>query len=111
MDRPLDILKEFPVRKSKSQKQNFRVAVQEYCESLGYSVRTEKGSLGVRNLVIGEPDKADYLITAHYDTCAALPFPNLITPCSFLPFLGYQIVLTVLIFLIALIPGLIFVMA
>ena len=96
MDRPLDILKEFPVRKSKSQKQNFRVAVQEYCESLGYSLCTEKGSLGVRNLVIGDLEKADYLITAHYDTCAGLPFPNLITPCSFWLFLGWQLLLVLL---------------
>lgn len=96
MDRPLDVLSEFPVRKSKVQKQRFRTAVQAYCESLGYPVHTEKGSMGVRNLVIGEPDKADYLITAHYDTCAALPFPNLITPCSFWLFLGWQLLLVLL---------------
>ena len=33
-----------------------------------------------RNLVIGDPKTAKVLLTAHYDTCARLPFPNFITP-------------------------------
>jgi len=94
----LDVLEEFSVRKSKYQKQSFRAAVQKYCESLGYSVRTEKGSFGVRNLVIGDPENADYLITAHYDTCARLPFPNFLTPKNFLCYLAYQLLLLIPLF-------------
>lgn len=97
---PKDVLNLFPVRKSKRQKQAFREAVQSYIESLGYPVSVEKGSFGSRNLVIGDPEKARFLVTAHYDTCARLPFPNLLTPCNLLPFLGYQLLLT----LILLIP-------
>jgi len=93
---PLDILTQFPVRKTKKQKQAFREAVQAYAGSLGYEARVEKGSFGVRNVVIGDPQKAKYLVTAHYDTCAWLPFPNLITPCSFWLFLGWQLLLVVL---------------
>lgn len=92
----MDILKEFPVRKSKAQKQAFRDAVQAYAQSLGYKTKVEKGSLGSRNLVIGNPEKASFLITAHYDTCARLPIPNLITPCNFWSFLGYQLVVALL---------------
>lgn len=88
---PIDILSAFPVRKSWKQKQAFRNAVQAYVAALGYNSRMEKGSLGARNLVIGDPEKAQYLITAHYDTCARLLFPNLITPCNFWAFLGYQL--------------------
>jgi hypothetical protein len=40
----------------------------------------EKASFGGRNIVIGNPDTAKVLYTAHYDTCARLPFPNFITP-------------------------------
>lgn len=87
----MDILKEFPVRKSKAQKQAFRDAVEHYAQGLGYETKVEKGSLGARNLVIGDPEKASYLITAHYDTCARMPVPNLITPCNFWSFLGYQL--------------------
>lgn len=91
MEKPMDILKEFPVRKSKAQKKAFRDAVESYAQGLGYETKVEKGSLGARNLVIGDPEKANYLITAHYDTCARMPVPNLITPCNFWSFLGYQL--------------------
>ncbi len=88
---PMDILAQFPVRKSRKQKQAFREAVQAYGQVLGYETRIEKGSFGAANVILGDPEQADYLVTAHYDTCARLPIPNLITPCNFLPFLGYQI--------------------
>lgn len=92
----MDILKEFPVRKSKAQKQTFRDAVEAYAQGLGYETRVEKGSLGSRNLVIGDPEKAKYLLTAHYDTCARMIVPNLITPCNFWSFLGYQLVIALM---------------
>ena len=97
--RPMDVLSQFPVRKSKKQKAAFRAAVQSYLEGLDYQVTEEKGSYGSRNVIIGDPEKAKYLVTAHYDTPARLPFPNFNTPCSFLPFLGYQIVVTALMLL------------
>lgn len=105
--RPMDVLTAFPVRKSKKQKQAFRDAVQSYLKTIGYDCTIEKGSLGARNIVIGNPETAEFLVTAHYDTPAGMPFPNLITPCSFWPFLGYQLLITVLIFGAAFIPGLI----
>lgn len=91
MKQPMDVLTLYPVRKSKKQKQAFREDVKNYVTSLGYESHEETGSLGVRNFVIGDCEKAKILITAHYDTCAVLPFPNLLTPCNFLPFLGYQL--------------------
>ncbi len=94
---PMDIVKEFPVRKSKKQKQIFRDAVQSYAEGLGYAVTVEKGSFGARNVIFGDPENASILVTAHYDTCARLPIPNLITPCNFLPFLAYQLVVVLMI--------------
>ena len=41
--------------------------------------------------MIGSPQSSKFLVTAHYDTCARLPFPNLITPCNFWLFLLYQL--------------------
>ena len=111
IENPMDVLKQFPVRKSKKQKQAFRDAVQSYAESLGYPVTVEQGKFGSRNVILGNPETARYLVTAHYDTPATLPFPNLITPCNFFPFLGYQTIITILIFTVALIPGLIVVWA
>lgn len=94
---PMDVLKQFPVRKSKKQKLAFRNALRPYVEGLGYSMTVEEGSMGSRNVVLGDPKTARYLITAHYDTCAAMFLPNLITPCNFLTFLLYQLFLTAVI--------------
>lgn len=101
----MDVLTQFPVRKSKAQKQTFRDAVQSYVTALGYTTQVEKGSFGSRNLIIGDPENAKYLITAHYDTCARLPLPNLITPCSLLVFLAYQILIALVMILLPVIPG------
>lgn len=90
MNTPMDVLKSYPVRKSKQQKQAFRTEVTAWLESLGYPVSIEQGSCHSNNIVIGDPKCARYLITAHYDTCARLPFPNFITPCNLFVFLLYQ---------------------
>lgn len=91
--RPMDVLTAFPVRKSKAQKQAFRDAVQSYLEKMDYTVTTQQGSFGCRNLIIGDPETAKYLVTAHYDTCAGMPIPNFITPCNLLPYIAYQALL------------------
>lgn len=91
MTTPMDVAKCHPVRKSRQQKEAFRQDVTLWLQNLGYEVHTEKGSFGSRNLVIGSPQSSKFLVTAHYDTCARLPFPNLITPCNFWLFLLYQI--------------------
>lgn len=102
---PMGVLEHFPVRKSKKQKQAFRDAVQAYVTRLGYGFTAEKGSMGSQNIVIGNPDKAKYLVTAHYDTCAHLPFPNLITPCNLWFYLGYQLLLLVPLVAIGVLAG------
>ena len=104
---PMDVMTQFPVRKSKKQKQAFRDAVQSYVTELGYISSVEKGGFGSQNLVIGEPEKAKYLVTAHYDTCARMPIPNLITPCGFFAFLGYQFFVCIMLLVEALFLGVI----
>ena len=101
----MDVAKCHPVRKSKQQKEAFRRDVALWLQNLGYEVHTEKGSFGSRNLVIGNPQSSKFLVTAHYDTCARLPIPNLITPCNFWAFLGYQLVVMLLMLLVPAIPG------
>lgn len=88
---PMDVLTAFPVRKSKKQKQVFRDEVQALVQSWDYCSAVEKGSMGSRNLIIGDPAKAKYLITAHYDTCARLIVPNLIAPTSLWLFILSQL--------------------
>ena len=79
---PMDVLSQFPVRKTKQQKQDFRDAVQAYVTGMGYPVAVEEGSFDSRNMIIGDPEKAKILVTAHYDTPARMPWPNAIAPTS-----------------------------
>ena len=102
---PMDILTLFPVRKSKKQKQAFLDAVQSYAKSLGYECTVEAGSCGSRNLVIGDPENAKFLVTAHYDTCARMILPNLITPCNLWTFLAYQVLVVGLLMIGAVLIG------
>ncbi len=88
---PRDVLQQFPVRKTKAQKDRFRAEVCSYAEKLGYPCKVEHKGLGSGyNVVMGDPEKAEYLVTAHYDTPARMPFPNFIT---FRPviFIAYQL--------------------
>ena len=102
---PMQIADAFPVRKSRKQKASFRSAVQAYAKELEYPYLEQKGSFGAVNVVMGDPQKAEYLVTAHYDTCAGMIFPNLITPCNFLPFILYQLFMVAWMMVIPAIPA------
>lgn len=82
------------VRKSKKQKNAFIDYISKFAEENGYSAKVEKASFGARNIVIGDVDSAKAVYTAHYDTCARLPFPNFITPKNFFYYLVYQLLIT-----------------
>lgn len=71
------ILDAYQVRKTKKQKQAFIALLQQHIPNLQVQ---KMGFPKSRNLVIGDPATAKVLLTAHYDTCAQLPFPNFITP-------------------------------
>ncbi len=85
-----EIFEKYQIRKTKKQKTAFIEYVKQLSEHYGYDFEVEKGAFGARNIVIGNPDTAKVLYTAHYDTCARLPFPNFITPKNFLVYLLYQ---------------------
>lgn len=105
LTRPMDILTQFPIRRSKQQKRAFRDSAQAYAESLGYPISVENGMFGSRNLIIGDPETAKYLVTAHYDTCAQILLPNLLTPFSPVLFMLYQFFLAAVILAPAILIG------
>ncbi len=96
-----EIFEKYQVRKTKKQKTAFIEYVKQVAERYGYDFKVEKGSFGARNMVIGEPETARVLYTAHYDTCARLPFPNFITPKNFLAYLLYQFLIIGFFFIFA----------
>jgi len=86
----------FPVRKTREQKNAFLKYAKAAAEKMGYQARIEenKAALTHRNLVIGEPQRAQVIFTAHYDTPAANLWPDLQTPRN-VPFsLFYQMLIT-----------------
>lgn len=94
------ILDEFQVRKSKRQKAAFRDWLCGELTAAGYVPTVEKG-FAARNVVVGDPERAEVLFTAHYDTCAVMPIPNFITPRNMFWYLLYQLLLVGVMFLLA----------
>lgn len=76
------LLERYPVRKTWGQKSAFIEYVKAYAQEREMDIAVEEGGKYVRsrNIVLGNPGRARLLLTAHYDTCARLPFPNFMTP-------------------------------
>lgn len=86
------ILDKWQVRKTRQQKTAFI----DFMKSQIPELTVEEGGFGKnRNLVIGDVKSAQMILTAHYDTCAQLPFPNFITPKNIWLYLGYQLLIIV----------------
>lgn len=93
------ILETYQIRKSAKQKAAFRAFLCDHLRAMGYEVKIEGKSS--KNIVVGDPEKAKVIYTAHYDTCPVLPFPNFITPRNFFWYLVYQILICVPVLLLA----------
>lgn len=103
------LVERFPVRKSGKQKEAFRQwLVSEQARALGYEARVEEnGSVPTsRNVVIGDPETAEVVFTAHYDTPATIGLPNIMIPRNLPLFILYQIAVVGVMLLLALAVGL-----
>lgn len=85
------ILEEYQIRKSAKQKENFWCFLLDELRGMGYEAKIEGKSS--KNIVVGDPEAAKVIYTAHYDTCPVLPIPNFITPRNFVWYLLYQMLL------------------
>lgn len=91
------ILETWQVRKTKRQKTDFIRFLQAQIPGL----QVEEGGFAKnRNLILGNIANAKVILTAHYDTCAQLPFPNLITPTNRLVYLLYSLLICIPFFLL-----------
>ena len=73
------ITNRFPVRRTPEQKEAFRHWMLEECGNMGYPARVEENKKH-HNVVIGDPETAKAIFTAHYDTPAGFFLPNFMTP-------------------------------
>lgn len=97
------LLEHFPVRKSRQQKAAFRGWLCRALSDAGYSpgIEEHRSLVTSCNVVAGDPNTAEMILSAHYDTCAVLPVPNLITPRNPMIFLLWQVFLVAVIFALA----------
>lgn len=81
-----DLMERFPVRKSRAQKAGFRDWLTSVLTGAGYEPRVDagKGLLKSNNVIVGDPEGAKVVFTAHYDTPARMFWPNMLAPKSFL---------------------------
>ena len=79
----------FPIRRKEEQKQAFRTWFIQQAEAMGFAARVEDVK-GHQNVVVGDPETAQTIFTAHYDTPAASLLPNVMTPRNKLFFWCYQ---------------------
>ena len=98
------LVEKFPIRRSKEQKEAFRTWAVEQAKSMGYEARVE-AIKEHHNVVIGDPETAQAIFTAHYDTPAAFFLPNLMTPCNRVFFHLRQVGMILLFILMAAVVG------
>ena len=84
-----EILNRFPVRNKEEQKASFRAWALEKANLAGYEACVSEDDKH-KNIVIGNPEKARVIFTAHYDTPWASVVPNLMLPVNRGLFLLYQ---------------------
>ena len=94
----------FPVRNSREQKESFCDYVLEETGKLSYFSSVEmqgcmKPSEQRRNIVIGSPENARVVFTAHYDTPRRALFPNMLFPLN--PVLKFLCVLLPVLLMLA----------
>ena len=106
----MDYLKEIndkhPIRKTEAQKDAFRKYVIDKATEKGAVARVEKLDKH-NNVVIGDPQTAKTVFTAHYDTPCASLFPNLMMPRNKGLFYLYQFVIIFLFLALSLTPAII----
>ena len=92
------ILSYWQVRKTKKQKLAFIRLMQSHFPEL----RVEESKIiHNRNLIAGDLETAEFILSAHYDTCAVLPFPNFVMPKNILMTVLYSLLICIPFFLIA----------
>lgn len=82
---------EFGVRRRNEEKKDFRDFVLSEAEKMGISAKVETTGDGKNeNVIVGDPEGAKVVLTAHYDTPATSLFPNIMIPRNIPLFFAYQ---------------------
>lgn len=83
------ILRDFPVRRKKQEKENMRTYLIGQLRALGYDAKLQDCGKAV-NVVAGDVERANLILAAHYDTPLRELLPTLICPTRPATYLLYQ---------------------
>ena len=86
-----ELISRFPIRKTGVQKDAFLAYAADEARKMGYTAQVEDIKNN-RNLIVGDPDSAKVVFTAHYDTPATMFVPNFITPRNIPVYILYQLI-------------------
>ncbi len=89
----------FPIRRTKKEKESFRNYIVKELENSAYTAYIEEFKKS-KNVVIGDIQNAEVIFTAHYDTPCTSIIPNLMIPQNFCLSFLYQSVLWSIVFII-----------
>ncbi len=96
----------FPIRKTAAQKKAFRQWAMGEMSRLGYRAWVEENDNGrQQNIVVGNPEHAQVIFTAHYDTPSTILLPDLQIPRNFPVYLLWQLLIIGGMLLISLAAG------
>ena len=101
------IARDFPTRRKAKEKENFRTWLVWELREMGYhvSLQSSEAALQMRgnatNVIVGDPEKAKLIFTAHYDTGVKEPLPTLIMPTRPVTYTLYQALTPVLMLLLS----------
>lgn len=90
-----EILNKYMIRKRGKQKEAFR----SFLKNRFPGIKEDKHKLAT-NMIYGDIENSKFIFTAHYDTPATLPFPNIAFPKSLILNILYQLLIMVPVFII-----------
>jgi len=100
------MIEHFPIRRTANQKEAFRIWAMGCMADAGYRPKVEGSDKGKhKNIVAGNPDTADVVITAHYDTPGCIGLPNLMIPRNWPVYFLYQMLIILILLAIAFLGG------
>ncbi len=96
----------YPVRITKKQKDEFLTYALSLAEEKNVKAQIEQNGKH-KNLVVGNPNTANVVFTAHYDTPNASLLPNLMLPKNKGLFYAYQFLIIGLLLVVSLVPAIV----
>ena len=89
------ITQDYPVRRKAQEKENMRAYLMGQLRALGYDAKLDDCGKAV-NVIAGDPERANIIYAAHYDTPLREPLPPILCPTRPATYLLYQALTPVL---------------